>query len=139
LIFKTFHLKRFKMKTLLSFRGGASMLALLTVIVLSGCQKKAEETTGGNPQNPAGETAATPAVVATPANETSYGSSASGKLGVAPKGTTCPTDSPIKGVTSKKQGKIYHTTKYPDYKTVKAEKCFADVAAAEKAGYKAPK
>lgn len=121
------------MKTLLSFRGGASILALLTVIVLSGCQKKAEETTGGNPQNPAGESAATPASEATP------GSSASAKLGVAPKGTTCPTDAPIKGVTSKKQGKVYHTTKYPDYKTVKAEKCFADVAAAQKAGYKAPK
>jgi hypothetical protein len=127
------------MKTLRSFRGGASILALLTVIVLSGCQKKAEEATGGNPQNPAGESAATPAVVATPAGEATSGGTAAGKLGVAPKGTTCPTDAPIKGVTSKKQGKVYHTTKYPDYKTVKAEKCFADVAAAEKAGYKAPK
>ena len=136
MLFQTWHLKRFKMKTLISLRNGASILALLTVVMLSGCQKKAEETTGGNPQNPAGETAATPAVVATPAGESS---AASGKLGVAPKGTTCPTDAPIKGVSSKKQGKVYHTTKYPDYKTVKAEKCFADVAAAEKAGYKAPK
>lgn len=128
------------MKTLLSFRGGASILALLTVIVLSGCQKKAEETTGGNPQNPAGEGGATPAVVATPANEaTPASSTASGKLGVAPTGTTCPTNASVKGVTSKKQGKVYHTTKYPDYKTVKPDKCFADVAAAEKAGYKAPK
>lgn len=122
------------MKTPISFRSGASILALLTVLLLASCQKKAEETTGGNPQNPAGETAATPAGEATPAL-----SGASGKLGVAPKGTTCPTGSPIKGVTSKKQGKVYHTTKYPDYKTVKAEKCFADVAAAEKAGYKALK
>jgi hypothetical protein len=119
------------MKTFRAFRSGASIL-VLTVVVLSGCQKKAEDTTGGNPQNP--EAVATPAVVATPGS-----SGAAGKLGVAPKGTTCPTDAPIKGVTSKKQGKIYHTTKYPDYKTVKAEKCFADVAAAEKAGYKAPK
>lgn len=125
------------MKTFRSFRGGASIL-VLTVVVLSSCQKKAEDTTGGNPQNPDG--VATPAVVATPAGVATPGSSgAAGKLGVAAKGTTCPTDAPIKGVTSKKQGKIYHTTKYPDYKTVKAEKCFADVAAAEKAGYKAPK
>ena len=122
------------MKTLRSFRSGASILALLTVLVLSSCQKKAEETTGGNPQNPAGETAATPAVVATP-----VASGASAKLGVAAKGTTCPTGSPIKGVTAKKQGKVYHTTKDPDYKTVKAEKCFADIASAKKAGYKAPK
>lgn len=125
------------MKTLRSLRGGASILALLTVLLLASCQKKAEDTTGGNPQNP--DAVATPAVVATPAAQATGSSAAAGKLGVAPKGTTCPTDAPIKGVTSKKQGKIYHTTKYPDYKTVKAEKCFADVAAAEKAGYKAPK
>lgn len=124
------------MKTLLSFRSGASILALLTVIGLSSCQKKAEDTTASNP----GEGAATPAVVATPANEAPPASSAaSGKLGVAPTGTTCPTSSPVKGVSSKKQGKVYHTATYPDYKTVKAEKCFADVASAQKAGYKAPK
>lgn len=128
------------MKTSISLRGGASILVLLTVLVLSSCQKKAEETTDGNSQNPAGESATTPAAVATPAGEaTPASSAAAGKLGVAPTGKNCPANASVKGVTSKKQGKVYHTTKYPDYKTVSAEKCFADVAAAEKAGYKAPK
>ena len=46
--------------------------------------------------------------------------------------------SPIKGVDTKKRGKIYHATTYPDYKQVKPTICFKDVASAEKAGYKLP-
>lgn len=125
------------MKTLISLRQGASILALLAVLALSSCQKKTDETANNNTQNPPSDTAPSPATAPSTPGEATSASSA--KLGVAPKGTTCPSNAPIKAVTTKKQGKIYHTTKFPDYKTVKAEKCFADVAAAEKAGYKAPK
>lgn len=104
-------------------------------------QKKTDDSTSSNSQNAPTTSTSTASTTTEPSSSSqtnSTTSSASGKLGVAPQGTTCPSDAPIKGVTSKKQGKLYHTTKYPDYSKVKPEKCFADVATAEKAGYKAP-
>jgi len=113
-------------------------LVLLGVLALTACGK-------GNQQaatTPATETpattntpAATPAT--TPATTPAANTTAT-TPGVPPKGNDCPSDAPIKGVESKKRGKIYHATTYPDYKKVKATICFKDVASAEKAGYKAP-
>ncbi len=62
------------------------------------------------------------------------------QLGVKPQNaTTCPTTAPIKGKVSKKRGLIYHVPKSPDFNAVKPELCFADIATAEKAGFRAPK
>ena len=106
-------------------------LVLLGVLALTACGKgnqPAAETT------PAAETPAktNPPAVTPAANTTAT------TAGVPPKGNDCPSDAAIKGVDSKKRGKIYHATTYPDYKKVKPTICFKDVASAEKAGYKLP-
>ncbi|MFB8787310.1 MAG: hypothetical protein U7123_00265 [Potamolinea sp.] len=121
------------MKSFTSSLRGMTILAVFAVLTLSSCNNQADEPAATNTQNqpaPAATTApASPAATA-PGSQT---------LGTAPQGTTCPANASIKGVTNKKQGKVYFTTKFPDYKTLKPEKCFADAASAEKAGYKVPK
>ena len=57
---------------------------------------------------------------------------------IVPEGTACPSNAPIKGKDSK-HGKIYHLPQTNNYEQVKPTVCFTDVAAAEKAGYRAPK
>lgn len=61
------------------------------------------------------------------------------KLGVKPQGTNCPSNAPIKGNINNKGNKIYHEAKEANYKQVKPEICFADVATAQKAGFRSPK
>ncbi len=56
-------------------------------------------------------------------------------VGVKPQGTSCPNNAHIKGINSK-TGKFYYEKQKADYKNVKPTICFADVATAEKAGYK---
>jgi hypothetical protein len=108
-------------------------IALLTAIGLSGCggggQESANNTTTTTTTTK--EATATTANTAKPVAQISEG--------VAPKGTDCPSGNQIKAVDSKRLGKIILTTKSPDYKTIKPEKCFPDTASAEKAGYKIPK
>ncbi|MGB8703246.1 MAG: hypothetical protein WCD18_27835 [Thermosynechococcaceae cyanobacterium] len=61
-------------------------------------------------------------------------------LGVAPKVVKeCPANAPVKGKEYKNGKKVYHVPDSPSYAEVKPTTCFADVAAAQKAGYKAPK
>ena len=126
-------------------------LALLVVLALTSCGKKNNEAannpaTGGTAtsESPAASPGATGssasgAKTASPGASSSPTSAASANLGVKPQGNDCPSDAPIKGNNAKKRGKIYHDTKFPDYKKVKPEVCFKDVATAEKAGYRAPK
>lgn len=61
------------------------------------------------------------------------------KLGIKPTGTDCPSSVPVKGNLNKKGNKIYHEAKESGYQQVKPEICFADVATAQKAGFRAPK
>ena len=136
-------------------------LVLLAVLALSSCGKKSDESTASNSSSqpagqssaPAGSTTASttaskePTATATSKSTTSKSSSSKSsalsaeaqKLGVKPNGTDCPTNAPIKGNLSKKGNQIYHDTKEASYKTVKPEICFADVATAQKAGFRAPK
>jgi hypothetical protein len=144
-------------------------LVLLAVLALSSCGKKSDESTASNSSSqpagqssaPAGSTTASttaskePTATATSKSTTSKSSSSNTsksssskssalsaeaqKLGVKPNGTDCPTNAPIKGNLSKKGNQIYHDTKEASYKTVKPEICFADVATAQKAGFRAPK
>lgn len=125
------------MKSLISSRRGMTILAVFAILTLSSCNNQADEPAANNTQNPP-ENAPAPAATTAPAPPASP-AAGSQTLGTAPQGTTCPANAPIKGINNKKQGKVYFTTKFPDYKTLKAEKCFADAATAEKAGYKAPK
>jgi hypothetical protein len=114
-----------------------TIFAILAVLTLSSCNNQAEEPAANNTQNPPANAPAPAATTApAPAATTAPGSQT---LGTAPQGTNCPANASIKGVNDKKRGKVYFTTKFPDYKTLKAEKCFADTATAEKAGYKLPK
>jgi hypothetical protein len=113
-----------------SSRFGVVALALFAVLTLSSCNKKSDESADNN-SSPASPTTAE----SSPSPASSPTSASTQKLGIAPKGTDCPTDSPVKAVTSKKLGKIYLTTKSPQYKTIKPEKCFADVDSAKQAGY----
>lgn len=106
-------------------------LVLLGVLALTACGK------GNQPAADTTPVTETPATTNTPAATPAANTTAT-TAGVPPKGNDCPSDAPIKGVDTKKRGKIYHTTTYPDYKQVKATICFKDVASAEKAGYKLP-
>jgi hypothetical protein len=116
------------MKPLFSSRIVATTLALLTAIALSSC---------GSKQESASNTSTTPPTDTT-APSTSKPAVKSAQ-GVAPQGVNCPSANPIKGVTSKRLGKIALTAKSSEYKTAKADKCFADTAAAKQAGYAVPK
>lgn len=109
--------------------------ALLAVLMLSSCGQKSETPTASNESSPA----ATPASSGAPVADTSTSGGTADTQGVKPSGTTCPSGSPVKGETTKKRGKIYIVTKSPDYAKARVELCFKDTAAAEKAGYKAPK
>ena len=141
------------MKHLLQHRWTLT-IAFLAILAISGCGKKNDDAT----TSPTVES--TPQSTATTGSAPSGGTSSSNsgnsgtattkgtltaeaqQLGVKPQGeTTCPTNAPVKGVVVKRgnRGNIYHTTKSPDYKTVKPILCFADVATAQKAGFKAPK
>ncbi|MFB2893596.1 hypothetical protein ACE1CI_11850 [Aerosakkonemataceae cyanobacterium BLCC-F50] len=110
-------------------------LVLLGVLALTACGK------GNQPAAETSPAAETPATTNTPAETpaaTPAANTTATTAGVPPKGNDCPSDAPIKGVDTKKRGKIYHATTYPDYKQVKPTICFKDVASAEKAGYKLP-
>jgi hypothetical protein len=131
------------MNSLKFSRFGVAALALCAVLTLSSCHNKTDQSAGGDssssPSAPdSAPSTGTSSGAASPDSSTT--SSSSGNLGVAPQGTACPSGSSIKGITSKKLGgKIYLTTKSPEYSKIKPEKCFADVDAAKKAGYGAPK
>ncbi len=116
------------MKPLQISRIATSALALLTVITVSSC---------GGKQDNASDTSTTTTTTTT--TQSAPVATAQATQAAAPQGTTCPSGSPIKGVTSKRLGKIVLTTKSPEYNTAKADKCFPDTAAAVAAGYKVPK
>ncbi|MBW4628524.1 MAG: hypothetical protein KME49_24160 [Brasilonema octagenarum HA4186-MV1] len=117
-------------------------IALLTILVLSGCGNKAEESTKtSSPSGESGGSTSTtaPSGGATTSTEGTLSAEAK-KLGVKPEGeTTCPSSAPVKGLVTKKRGNIYRAPNTPDYAKVKPEICFADVATAGKAGFSAPK
>ena len=62
--------------------------------------------------------------------------------GVAPVGSTCPAEAPVKGNIvdrgARKGDKIYHVPGSTSYQQTRPERCFATVADAEDAGYRAP-
>lgn len=135
-----------------NYRRWTTCLVLFTVLALSSCGKKSDEPTASNStdkstaQSSAPTTSTTTAKdpTATPTSKSSTSKRAAlsadvKKLGVEPKGTECPSNAPIKGNLNNKGNKIYHQSKESNYQKVKPEICFADVATAEKAGFRAPK
>ncbi|MCV3215702.1 hypothetical protein OGM63_19665 [Plectonema radiosum NIES-515] len=128
------------MNNLLKPRQSTIALALLAVLTLTSCGKKAETPDAGATASPA----------STPGSSTSNDSGQSGsnasippeaaKLGVKPtNATTCPNNALVKGEVTKKRGNIYRIAKSPDYDKVKPDICFKDTLTAEKAGFQAPK
>jgi hypothetical protein len=84
------------------------------------------------------------ATLATDAPEpTSAPAAAPALTGAAPKGSDCPADHPVKGNirdrNPNKGEKIYHLPGDNGYAQTKPERCFADAAEAEAAGYRAVK
>lgn len=123
-------------------------IALLTILALSGCGKKADESakvpasSESAPSSPVAATSTNPAKDTTTKTSATDGTltAEAQKLGIKPEGeTTCPSNAPVKGVVTKKRGNIYRAPKTPDYEKVKPDICFADVATAGKAGFSAPK
>lgn len=120
-------------------------LALFIILGLTSCggKKNDEAANSPSPSNAPSESPVAssggnqPATTASPGASSSSPAATALNLGVKPQGTNCPADAPIKGNISKR-GKIYHETKFPDYKRVKPEVCFKDAATAEKAGYRKP-
>lgn len=130
------------------YRCWTTCLVLLTALTISSCGQKAEDNAAtSTPNQP--EVQATSASTATKtakdstkkakSNKSTALSAEAQKLGVKPTGTDCPTNAPIKGNINKKQNKIFHEAKAENYKAVKPEICFADVATAQKAGFKSAK
>lgn len=78
--------------------------------------------------------------VATPAPQPTSAPIAPANVGVAPQGSDCPADHPIKGNirdrNPNKGEKIYHVPGDNGYAQTKPEQCFATAAAAEAAGYR---
>jgi hypothetical protein len=128
------------MNNLLKTRQSTIALALLGILTLTSCGKKAEAPDTGATASPASTTGSSPS-----SNSGESGSNASippeaAKLGVKPtNATTCPNDALVKGKVTKKRGNIYHIAKTPDYDKVKPDICFKDTLTAEKAGFKALK
>ena len=58
--------------------------------------------------------------------------------GAKPQGSSCPANAPIKGNVRHGQ-KIYHIPSSPNYQQTKPEACFPNAAAAQQAGFRAPK
>ena len=139
------------------------VVTLFTVLMLSSCSPKPEESTSTTsqtptavaPASPASTTAASPvpstAASPVPGNTTSSSKkpasanktavlAAAQNLGVKPQNeTTCPSDALVKGKITKKRGNIYHLPKTLDYEKVKPDICFKDPATAQLAGFRAPK
>ncbi|AVH72679.1 sunset domain-containing protein [Nostoc sp. 'Lobaria pulmonaria (5183) cyanobiont'] len=133
------------------------MLTLFTVLILSSCAKKPEESTSTTPQTPTAVAPASPssstATSPVPGNTTSSSSkkpasagnktavlAAAQSLGVKPQNqTTCPSDALVKGKITNKRGNIYHLPKTLDYEKVKPDICFKDANIAQQAGFRAPK
>lgn len=126
------------MSSLIFCRRIAVTLAFLAVIVVSGCNnKKADESANSNAQNSPSTSATTASPTETTAASPSPSTaSAASTQGVAPQGTSCPSGNPVKGVNSKRLGKIALTSNSPEYSKTKADKCFPDAATAQQAGYK---
>ncbi|RCJ32912.1 hypothetical protein A6770_18490 [Nostoc minutum NIES-26] len=118
------------MKPLHSSRIATVILTVLAVITISSCnnrQRSANESSKTTSQNPI---ATTQPGSTRPLTQKTQG--------VVPQGTTCPKDHPIKGVTSKRLGKIALATQSPEYTKAKPDICFSDTATAQQAGYKVP-
>ncbi|MGH8003080.1 MAG: hypothetical protein ACREPR_27525 [Brasilonema sp.] len=135
------------MKNLLGHRWTIS-IALLTILALSGCGPKPDESakvppsSESAPPSPVAATSTSPGKDTTTKTSSTEGtlSAEAQKLGAKPEGeTTCPSNAPVKGVVTKKRGNIYRAPKSPDFEKVKPSICFADVKTAEKAGFSAPK
>jgi len=113
------------------------------VFAISGCGQKSDNANNSGGGETISTTAASPGGETSPSSgktTTKEVSPEAQKLGVAPQGETiCPKNAPIKGVVTTKRGNIYRSPQSPDYARVKPKICFADVATAEKAGFKAPR
>ncbi|WDD36497.1 hypothetical protein PQG02_35710 (plasmid) [Nostoc sp. UHCC 0926] len=132
------------------------IVTLFTVLLLSSCGKKPEESTSTTPSSPtavapaspASSTAASPIPGNTTSNSKKPASAgnktavlaAAQSLGVKPQNqTTCPSDAQVKGKITNKRGNIYHVPKTLDYEKVKPDICFKDANTAQLAGFRAPK
>jgi predicted small lipoprotein YifL len=119
-------------------------IALLTIITISGCGQKSDNSanapSGGETTSasPAPSSAASPAGGGSSTTTTKTIPEEAKKLGVEPQGGACPKNAPVKGIVTKKRGNIYRGPKAPDYAKAKVDICFKDQATAEKAGFKAP-
>lgn len=132
----------------IGYRSWTVCLALLTVLALSSCTKKSDNTTA-NKTGSGSATQSSTSTTSTTASKTTTTTASSKKsktlspqaqkLGVKPTGSNCPGNAPIKGNINNKGESIYHEAKSSGYKAVKAEICFKDVATAQKAGFRAPK
>lgn len=112
----------------------AACLTVLTLLTLSLCGKRAEALT----TSIASSTSASP-TAPTPSNTSPIGSTATSGSGVKPQGNSCPANALVKGNISRRRGKIYHLPSSANYNQVKPETCFPNAAAAQKAGYRAPR
>ena len=113
------------MKLSISSRRAAATLILIAAAILSGCNNQSGELTNNtrsSPNNP----------------NTTPTSTTLDRKNTAQK-TSCADENPIKGIDSKRLGKIALTPQSPVYNKVEPLRCFPNTAAAQEAGYTVPK
>ncbi|MBE9019139.1 hypothetical protein IQ272_23965 [Chroococcidiopsidales cyanobacterium LEGE 13417] len=112
------------MKLSISSRRAAAMLITIAAAILSGCNNQSGELTNNTKSSPNPNTAPT--------------STTLDRKNTAQK-TSCADGNPIKGINSKRLGKIALTPQSPVYDKVEPLRCFPNTAAAQAAGYTVPK
>lgn len=103
----------------------AVILTLIAAALFSGCNNRTSE--GSNTQSLPSNTNTAP-----PTSTTS-------EQGDSAQKTSCADGNPIKGINSKRLGKIALTPQSPAYDKIAPLRCFPNTAAAQQAGYTVPK
>ncbi|PSB49915.1 hypothetical protein DSM107010_23890 [Chroococcidiopsis cubana SAG 39.79] len=113
------------MKLSISSRRAAATLILIAAAILSGCNNQSGELTNNTQSSPNN-------------TNTAPTSTPSARKDTAQQ-TSCADGNPIKGIDSKRLGKIALTPQSPVYNKVEPLRCFPNTLAAQEAGYTVPK
>ena len=119
---------------------------LFCVFALSSCGAKTSaptasasinSSTSASSSSPLASTSVSPSAMSSSMSSPAVSPKADVAVGMKPVAGECPKSEQIKGKISKR-GKIYHVPDSQGYAEVKPSTCFATVAEAETAGFRAP-
>lgn len=115
------------MKLLISSRTAVATLTFIAAAIFSGCNNQTGELRNNIQSSPNNTDA-----VSKSTSNTSEPEDTAQK-------TSCADENPIKGINSKRLGKIALTPQSPVYDKIAPFRCFPNTTAAQEAGYTVPK